>query len=34
MAREIYLKPELTDKEARKLAGALLNDTSYKMLID
>jgi hypothetical protein len=34
MAREIYLKPELTDKEASKLAGALLNDTSYKMLID
>ncbi len=34
MAREIYLKPELTDKEASELAGALLNDTSYKILID
>lgn len=34
MAREIYLDPVLDDKSAAKLAGALLDDTSYKMLID
>ena len=34
MAREIYLDPVLDDKSAAKLAGALLDDTSYKILID
>lgn len=34
MARQIYLDPVLSNKEADKLAGALLNETSYKILVD
>jgi hypothetical protein len=34
MVREISLEPALSDKEADKLAGALLNDTSYSRLIN
>lgn len=34
MVREIHLEPVLDDKSAAKLAGALLDDTSYKILVD
>ena len=34
MSREIHLEPVLDDKSAAKLAGALLDDTSYKILVD
>ena len=34
MVREIHLEPVLDNKSAAKLAGALLDDTSYKILVD
>ena len=33
MAAELYIKPRLTDEQAKKLAGTLLNESDYNTLI-